>query len=223
MQDVLETAAIFQNHDRLPGLSELNPQPLDALTTTESGKIVLSVVFSAADTQLGLMAGATPLLKANPSNNPAKTFYLPPVPNRDTVHQSFIFKGFTGEVGETPEGLSASNTLWFSAKDDLIGILNQKQDQFSVDMPFDSRNSQSPSMRVASALGMRDFNNAYVATLEVDPRVVFRPKGAHSLQGVGGHNINNLEIGVPKDASGNVALVKDSSDQYWINNVNWFK
>ena len=138
MQDVVATSAIFQNHDKLPGLSDPNPQPLHPLTTTASGKIVLSVVFSAADTQLGLTAGTTSLLKANPNNTLAKIF-LPPVPKRDAVGQSFTFKGFEGEVGQSPEGLSASNTLWFSAKDDLIGILNQKQDQFSVDMPFDSR------------------------------------------------------------------------------------
>ena len=84
MQDVVATSAIFQNHDKLPGLSDPNPQPLHSLTTTASGKIVLSVVFSAADTQLGLTAGTTSLLKANPNNTLAKIF-LPPVPKRDAV------------------------------------------------------------------------------------------------------------------------------------------
>jgi len=220
MQDVVATAAIFQNHDKLPGLGEPNPQPLHELTTNDEGKILLSVVFSHGDEQLGLSAGSTSLLKSNPNNNPKKSFYLPPVPNRDVIGQSFVFKGFKLDNNK-PSGLDVSNTLWFTAKDDLFGILSQKQEQFSVDIPFDSRNSQSPAMRVASALGMRDFNNAYVATLEVDPRVVFRPKGAHNIQGPGGHKVTNLEIGVPVDSSGNVALVKDQSGQYWVNNVSW--
>ena len=36
-------------------------------------------------------------------------------------------------------------------------------------------------MHVASALGMRDFNNAYVATLAVT-LVLSLPKGAHNLR-----------------------------------------
>ena len=221
MQDVLATASIFKNHDKLPGLSLSNPQQLHDLSFTEEGKVVLCVVFSAGDEQLGLSAGTSSILKTNPNNNDATDFYLPPIPNRNQIAKSFTFKGFLGSKGQEPDGLYGANTLWFTAKDDLAGILGQKSEEFSVDMPFDSRNNQSPSMRVASALGMRDFNNAYVATLEVDPRVVFRPKGDHNLQGVGGHKITNLNIGVPTDASGNSALEKNANDKYWINNTLW--
>ena len=156
-------------------------------------------------------------MQLNPSNivepgDVNKNIILPPVPKQDWADKAFAFAHQIPDVGE---GGNAEKAMWVTAQGDLYDYLHKKSSEFSVDMPLGLRNNQSPSLRVQSALGMRDYDKTYVATLEVYPEILFRPKG--------GYHYDNLEIGAPTFQNGESieSVFYQDSDGHWGIKDNW--
>ena len=203
MLDVPATKTILTNQDQLPGVADLLAPKLRPLVSSgvDENKVLVSIVFGPGGTLFG--RGQTTLLKPNPRNS--DDLKLPPVPDDKKTNWEGTFPHFT-----------LSGTRWFTAKDDLKANLIQKAkdfgEQYKVDMPFDSKNNKSPNLRVQSAIGMRDFYNQYVATLEVDRRVLFRPKG--------GHSYDDLTIAIP-DGSMEKVEIPGSGQSYFKVKSGW--
>ena len=217
MKDVNATTSIYEQHHKLPregSLKELPRSPRDP------NKVLVSVVFDAGNKFLGYRAGEeNNLLQLNPNNDikpndASKSVILPPVPKQDWADRSFVFtnlKNFLSKPGDS----TADSAMWVTAEGDLYDYLHTNPSEFSVDMPLGLRNNKSPSLRVQSALGMRDYDKTYVATLEVYPEILFRPKG--------GYEYDDLSIGAPMHNGESVFYedsggwsIKDDWEERWL-------